>query len=178
MSTAELQGVTWGGSSSVERSRRRPSWRSKFVFCLKRAMRLGARGLRGVGGRWHAPASSIFLMISQLYTLLAHLRSLGRDGTSCSTSSYLTAVAGRRRGSSGNRCFTRHIFFGNREAGGRRAIAPPGRGDRAIEQKGRRGSVDREWICRSARRRRIDRATASMAAPPKPTTLGVEKSAQ
>mmetsp|Transcript_5943 Transcript_5943/g.24543 ORF Transcript_5943/g.24543 Transcript_5943/m.24543 type:complete len:229 (-) Transcript_5943:562-1248(-) len=38
-------------------------------------------------------ASSIFLMISQLYTLLAHLRSLGRDGTSCSTSSYLTATS-------------------------------------------------------------------------------------
>lgn len=159
-----------GGSRSVERTRRRRLWRSKFD-CLKRAMRLGARGLRRVGGRSHAPASSIFLMISQLYTLLAHLRSLGRDGTSCSTSSYLTAVAGRRRGLSGNRCFTiRHFFWGS-GGGRRRVIAPPGGRDRAIEQKGRRESVDREWICRLARRRRIDGGTASIAAPPKPATL-------
>ena len=135
-------------------------------------MRLGARGLRRVGGTSHAPASSIFLMISQLYTLLAHLRSLGRDGTSCSTSSYLTAVAGQRGGvCQGTDAHTRRLFFWESGGGRRRVIAPPGRGDRAIEQKRRRASVDREWICRLARRRRIDRATASMAAPPKPATL-------
>ena len=48
-------------------------------------------GAGGAGSRRDAPASSIFRMISTLYTLLAHRRSLGRLGTSCSTSSYLTA---------------------------------------------------------------------------------------
>ena len=71
----------------------------------------------------------------------------------------------------GTDAHTRRLFFWESGGGRRRVIAPPGRGDRAIEQKRRRASVDREWICRLARRRRIDRATASMAAPPKPATL-------
>ena len=63
------------------------------------------------------------------------------------------------------------LFFWGSGGGRRRVIAPPGGRDRAIEQKGRRESVDREWICRLARRRRIDGGTASIAAPPKPATL-------
>jgi len=53
----------------------------------------GGEGYGGEEGRGErdAPASSIFLMISTLYTLLAHFRSLGRLGTFSSTSSYFTA---------------------------------------------------------------------------------------
>ena len=76
-------------------------------------------------------------MISQLYTLLAHLRAWETNVLL----DLLVFDCGRGGGEIvREQIFTRHIFWG-REGGGaqsRRQVE-----DRAIEQKGRRGSVDR-----------------------------------
>ena len=141
---------------------------------MKRFLVRGQRGGAGAG-TGDAPASSIFLMISQLYTLLAHLRSLGRDGTSCSTSSYLTEGGdGEGGGFVSEKSSTlrrEDDFFGIVEVGRRRAIAPPGRRCRSIGAKRRVRSEDHELIDRLARPRRPDRGSTSWAAPPKPATL-------
>jgi hypothetical protein len=122
---------------------------------------LGRRGNRCVGfefgreGKRGVPASSIFLMISTLYTLLAHLRSLGSDGTFCSTSSYFTVrkkkwgkeEVGDKRKGGGESFFVRIV---EKKLGSDRGGAVCG-GD------GSRGGVTRA---------RIDREAITQAAQP------------
>jgi hypothetical protein len=100
------------------------------------------RGLHGevVSGSRDArsPASSIFLMISTLYTLLAHFRSFGSDGTSFSISSNFTAAGGG-------------------DDAGRRKYLTKIRGDisvAAARTRGRRDAIDAAAVVAGASRDR------------------------